>query len=149
MRRFLREAWELWYWAMFCPGKLQERMNNWGQSSDEPVRSLDILLLKPNRRFVGQYFLVVIFLSLPILFLCIFSAKWSNGFLFPVAILIAYCTSIYSISNGINWPILLSLIHDFSPNLNTRILLKTIGSPPTVNLYFMIGASLGYLALAL
>jgi hypothetical protein len=143
MRRFLQEAWELWYWAMFCPSKLHERMNNWGQSSDEPVRPLDILLLKPNRRFVDQYFLVVIFLSLPILFLCIFSAKWSNIFLFPVAVLIAYCTSIYSFLIGINWPILLILIHVFNPNFNAQFLPKINEAPLAAKPYFMIGVSVG------
>ncbi|MGK3964018.1 AAA family ATPase [Sorangium sp. So ce118] len=27
MRTFLRETWELWYWAFFCPRRLQERLN--------------------------------------------------------------------------------------------------------------------------
>lgn len=29
MQQFLKETWELWYWAMFCPAKLQARMNAW------------------------------------------------------------------------------------------------------------------------
>ncbi len=35
MNRFLRETWELWYWAMFCPSKLQQRMNEWARKEIE------------------------------------------------------------------------------------------------------------------
>ncbi len=34
MNRFLRETWELWYWAMFCPSKLQQRMNDWARQEN-------------------------------------------------------------------------------------------------------------------
>ena len=46
MNRFLRETWELFYWAMFCPSKLQLRI---------------------NFRFLAQYFLLLLVFSLPIL----------------------------------------------------------------------------------
>ena len=29
MLLFLRETWELFWWAMFCPSRLQQRMNEW------------------------------------------------------------------------------------------------------------------------
>ena len=29
LKLWLRESWELWYWAMFFPSRLLERMNEW------------------------------------------------------------------------------------------------------------------------
>ena len=34
LKLWLRESWELWYWAMFCPSRLQERMNEWSPAEE-------------------------------------------------------------------------------------------------------------------
>ena len=63
MKRFLRETWELWYWAMFCPSRLQQRMNEWVPAEEKDglrsdTHSSDILLLG-NNRFIGQFVLLI------------------------------------------------------------------------------------------
>ncbi len=72
MNRFLRETWELFYWAMFCPSKLQQRMNEWCPAKEKDgkrpdTNSSDILLFRFNFRFVAQYFLLLLCLSLPLI----------------------------------------------------------------------------------
>ncbi|HEY9300923.1 MAG TPA: hypothetical protein VIQ31_32070, partial [Phormidium sp.] len=72
MKRFLRETWELWYWAMFCPSRLQQRMNEWAPAQEKDgLRSdtnlWDILLVSPNFRFIAQFLLLIFLFSLPLI----------------------------------------------------------------------------------
>jgi hypothetical protein len=122
MKHFLRETWEIWYWAMFCPSKLQERMDTCGQGSSTPVKSLDILLGKPNGRFVLQYLIVIICLSLPIAILALAPGVLTSGLLFLFAVLSAYSISLGSIFLGINLPLFFALVYKFNANNYTHVL---------------------------
>ncbi|MEM6503116.1 MAG: hypothetical protein AAF685_14920, partial [Cyanobacteria bacterium P01_C01_bin.89] len=65
---FLRESWELFYWSLFLPSKLQARMNAWAPKPDEKDTEFsDVLLTKFNLRFFSQYCLVLLLLSCPLL----------------------------------------------------------------------------------
>jgi len=71
MKRFLRETWELWYWAMFCPSRLLQRMNEWDPAEEKDgvrsdTHSWEILLLG-NNRFIGQFVLLIFLFSLPLI----------------------------------------------------------------------------------
>ncbi len=60
MKRFLQETWELFYWSLCCPSRLQERMNDWSPAEIKDGQKLntfawDILLFRPNSRFIIQY----------------------------------------------------------------------------------------------
>lgn len=126
MKLFLQEAWEIWYWAMFCPSKLQERMNVWGGSEDNTLISFEILLLKESTRFISRYLLVLLVLCLPLLVLILSSGKLVNGWLIPVAGLVAYGISIFSIPIGIHWPLLFALVFGLNPNFYQQVLQRTL-----------------------
>jgi hypothetical protein len=86
MRTFLRETWELWYWAFFCPSKLQERLDEWVPSGalalrendetededaprDTSLRRILWFRTKPGtqaRRLLAQYALLLTISTLPL-----------------------------------------------------------------------------------
>lgn len=100
MREFLRETWELWYWAMFCPSKLQDRR-----------RSAD------KRRFIVQYFLLVLCFSIP---LAVEIVKSGNPLYFiiilPLTILTVYTASYFAVPFGLHFPLLVVLC--YQPHLS-------------------------------
>lgn len=114
MKRFLRETWELWYWAMFCPTKLQQRMNQWAPAAEKngkraETKFFEILLFRANLRFLAQYFLLLLLLSLP-LALTIYNYRQPQVWLLlPIVVMIAYGTSSFFLPIGLNVPFLLSL----------------------------------------
>jgi hypothetical protein len=59
IKTFLIEAWELFYWSLWCPSRLQERMNLI-KGGDSEAAGYDVLLSASAEqfRFVGQYFFV-------------------------------------------------------------------------------------------
>ncbi|WP_088240156.1 hypothetical protein [Calothrix rhizosoleniae] len=74
---FLRETWELFWWAMFCPARLQHRMNEWSPRKEKDGRTPDTIfwdiLFFGNFRFISQYLLLLFILSIPLVFLIFLS----------------------------------------------------------------------------
>jgi hypothetical protein len=126
MKRFLRETWELWYWAMFCPAKLQKRMNEWSSKRErneyikEDIQALEILLFRPNSRFVTQYFLACLLLTFPC-FTTIISGHPYYLALTIISIISAFCIGLYSLPVGLGVPILW-LIFCLQPNMLSRLM---------------------------
>ena len=118
MRRFLRETWELWYWAMFCPSKLQQRMNAWSQQEEDDERRLNIKLkdiiypsVNFNFRFFCQYLCILIILSFPLILFI-----WNNGrkidvWLVPMVLMTAYAGSYWFLSISFAVPEFLALVY--------------------------------------
>lgn len=46
MGRFLKETWQMLYWAMFCPSRLQERMNIWPPKKNAALLSATTMFPK-------------------------------------------------------------------------------------------------------
>lgn len=133
MKRFLRETWELWYWAMFCPSLLQQRMNQWSPNEESDTSFSDILLFGSGR-FIAQYFVLLLIFAIPlavaigiygrtgeILMYCIDNHKnlrledwcfWSiDWLLLPVAVLIAFFVGLWLLPLGIHAPLLWSFVY--------------------------------------
>jgi len=116
MKRFLHETWELWYWAMFCPSKLQQRMNAWALIEQQDGQRLktkfrDILLLRANGRFIAQYLLLVVFLSLPFALVLTIKGQGLGWMLLPVVLLTTYSISLLFFSLGLQVPLLGALVY--------------------------------------
>ncbi len=88
MKQYLRETWELFYWALWCPSRLQQRMNDW-VPLDSDTRFRDILFAKFHFRFSSQFLLLIGVLSLPLLL--------TGATFFPVIIVFVLLTA-YSVS---------------------------------------------------
>lgn len=90
MKTFIREAWELWYWSMFSPLKLNQRIQEWvppsavirerrlPQTDDEirETRFSDIMLwaVQPGpkaTRIRQQYMLMLLLSTLPLAAACL------------------------------------------------------------------------------
>ena len=102
MRRFLRESGELFYWAMFCPSKPQQRMNEWEPAKEKDgeipdTNSWDILLLRFNSRFAAQYLLLLLCLSLPLIINIAIKGQVLDWIQLPLVLLTAYGASFFSI----------------------------------------------------
>lgn len=102
MKRFLRETWELWYWAMFCPSKLQQRMNEWAPQKDREVQRCDttfenILIDRLNLNFCLQYLIVLSLFLIPVYVYIATADKVSALILIPSVILISYGIACQSI----------------------------------------------------
>lgn len=120
MRRFLRETWDLWYWAMFCPSKLQQRINEWVPTKDKDGQKLDtkfIDALTRDRRFVLQYLLLWFVQSLPLITIIIVDAKLIDLVFLLTSMLMTFGTNIESVPIGIHIPLIWNLIYIEKPKL--------------------------------
>jgi hypothetical protein len=112
--RFLHETGQLFYWSLFSPSKLQQRMNEWSHKKAEKeiirnTNSWDILLFEINSKFTLQYLLVSVVLSLP-LACFIDSLGWGwNSLLLLAAPLISYVLGVWFMPSGIGFCSLLLL----------------------------------------
>ncbi|MGD1906927.1 MAG: hypothetical protein ACFB0C_13155 [Leptolyngbyaceae cyanobacterium] len=103
MKRFLKETWELWYWAMFCPSRLQQRVNAWSVEKDDAA-FVKIMLFSINWRFVGQFFSLVGFLSLPLIGVLIKNSAPLDWLLLPITVITAHGLGLWFVSAGIHIP---------------------------------------------
>lgn len=122
MKRFLRETWELWYWAMFCPSRLQQRMNEWapGEEKDglrSDTHSWDILLLRQNFRFISQFVLLIFLFSLPLMWGIALHGHTLDLLLVFGAIAIAYSIGILCLPIGLHIPLLFYFTYPVNPQI--------------------------------
>jgi hypothetical protein len=127
MKRFLRETWELWYWAMFCPSRLQQRMNEWAPADEEDglrsdTHSWDILLFQPNFRFIGQFVLLIFLFSLPLMWGIALHGQLLDLLLLFGAIATAYSIGILFLPIGLNILLLVYFVERVNPQIYLIIL---------------------------
>ena len=122
MKRFLRETWELWYWAMFCPSRLQQRMNEWapaeekdGLRSDTPLWHL--LLLAQGNRFIAQFLLLIFLFSLPLIWRIALHGQAIDFLLLLGAIVTAYSIGILYLPIGLHIPLLFYFACPVNPQI--------------------------------
>jgi hypothetical protein len=111
--RFLLESWQLFYWSLFFPSKLQQRMNEW-YPTNQDTSADDMLLKEENSRFLLQYLLISVILSLLLAVVVALSDEWSKiNWLMLIAPLISYFLGIFFLPSGIGFcsPFLLVFIH--------------------------------------
>ncbi|MDJ0582850.1 hypothetical protein [Crocosphaera sp.] len=111
MNRFLRETWELFYWSMFCPSKLQQRMNEWCPAEEKDRKrpdttSLDILLVHCNFRFVAQYFLLLLCLNFPLIINISIQGQGIDWLQIPFVLLVTYSASVWCFPIGLPIPLM-------------------------------------------
>jgi hypothetical protein len=105
---------------MFCPSKLQQRMNEWAPAKEKDgqkpdTKSADILESRKGRRFTGQYLLLTFFLSLPLVVAILIHGHPWGWLLLAVAPLTAYGTSLLCLPLGLHTPLLLGLVYLLQP----------------------------------
>lgn len=115
MIAFLRQTCELWYWSLFCPTRLQQRRNAWAARSGAGRRpralTLHLLLLRANGRFLAQFALLTIIMTLPLGLLVPLVSAPSDWLLAVVAALAAYGVAVVFLPLGIHLPLLFALIY--------------------------------------
>lgn len=117
---WMKESWELWYWAMFCPSRLQQRMNEWCPAKDEDgerpdTKFEDILLFNFNGRFFLQFLQIFCYFSLPLLFAIPLKGQISDCFFLPIILLVTYITGLCSLPLSFHIPFLFSVIYIAEP----------------------------------
>ena len=135
MKRFLRETWELWYWAMFCPSRLQQRMNEWAPAEEKDgvrsdTHSLDILLLQQNNRFFAQFLLLLLLFSLPLMWGIVLHGQARDLLLLFGAIATAYSIGTLCLSIGFHIPLLVYFIYPVNSQIYLIILKQAQGIVP-------------------
>ncbi|MEH2376515.1 AAA family ATPase [Nostoc sp.] len=110
MLLFLRETWELFWWAMFCPSRLQQRMNEWSPQEEKDGRRpdtsfFDILLFR-NFRFISQYLLLLFISNIPLILKLIERNQLLDWLQLPCVMLIAYMTGVLFLPLGLVIPLL-------------------------------------------
>ncbi|MEH2167904.1 MAG: AAA family ATPase [Nostoc sp.] len=135
MIRFLRETWELFYWSLYCPSKLQQRMNKWTTYRETKKDGQGLLdtsamsILMSNSRFIAQYFLFATCLSLSLLPLLINNNQTLNNWLLlPLSIAGSFGLSFWLLPAGIGWclPILIALIYWYQPTIYAETVERTV-----------------------
>lgn len=122
MKRFLRETWELWYWAMFCPSRLQQRMNEWAPAEEKDglrsdTYSWDILLFQVNHRFIAQFLLLIFLFSLPLMWGIALHGQALDLLLLFGAIVTAYSIVIFYLPIGLHIPLLFYFAYPVNPQI--------------------------------
>jgi hypothetical protein len=116
MQRFLRETWKLWYWAMFCPSKFQQQMNEWAPAEEMDGHQINtsfwnIFGLRASPRFIKQYLLLVCLFSVPLaLTIFVYGQSSEDWLLLPLVLLTSCCFGILSIPVGLKTPLFLSSV---------------------------------------
>jgi len=122
MRRFLQETWELLYWVLWCPSRLQQRMNVWApvevKDGVRPDTSFqDILLLRIHWRFLSQFLVLVMGLSLPLIVVLSRQQRSVDWLVLPIVWLIAYGTAIWYLPTALLIPLLIGQSYATQPDL--------------------------------
>jgi hypothetical protein len=127
--RFLLETWQLFYWSLFCPSLLQQRMNEWSpaktiEGKQKDTSANDILLYSFNLRFVIQYLLIFTGFSLPLTILVVLSGGEWNFLILLAAPLISYGLGSWFLPSGIGFfsSLLLASIYWQQSNPFTELL---------------------------
>jgi hypothetical protein len=117
--RCLQEMFELWYWALFRPARLQERMNAWSPRVDREKHSrnttfMDILLFYPSGRFIGEFVTLLVLLSMPVFWILQLYAPVSAGnqdlYIWLGTLAAAYALGIWFLPAGLSLPVLAGLL---------------------------------------
>lgn len=148
MRLFLRETWELFWWAMFCPSKLQQRMNEWcpqkeRDGSRRNTYSLDILLWRAKFRFIAQYLLLLVCLSLPIIVAIAINGQRLDWLQLVSLLVTAYGISVWFLSMGLAFPWFWWIVYLYQPNIWQQVwqkIIKLLPSLPQISLGIVAGA---------
>jgi hypothetical protein len=153
VKTFLMGAWELFYWSLWCPSRLQERMNGI-KGKDNETDGSDILW--PNSpeefRFLGQYFFVSLILSIPVIILSTQFPSPINWLLAVGSVMMPYGIGIWYLPIGIGWaaPLLFILITSVEPICLIQIYGKGLAELfklfPTVS-QLLLGWGIGIAAL--
>ncbi len=146
--QFLREIYELWYWALFRPSRLQARMNAWAPHREKDgqranTNYYDILLFDIHPRFLSQFVLLSLVHALPLMVLVATSGTGSDWLLVPVAILSAYGMAVFFLPASLLLPLLLARVYYdqvavFRQTLDTTLTML----PPLPQLILGMGSAL-------
>jgi hypothetical protein len=133
--RFLIETWQLFYWSLFFPSKLQQRMNEW-HPTDKDTSAYDMLTGKYNVRLLLQYLLISVILSLLLAVVVALSDEWSKmDWLILIAPLISCFLGIFFIPSGIGFciPFLLVFSHWFKADHLTKAVWDVFNNTPPIS----------------
>jgi hypothetical protein len=149
LKLWLRESWELWYWAMFCPSRLQERMNEWSPAEErDGIRPdttfQDMLLYRLNWRFLFQFIQITCFFSFPLVAIIPIYGRFWDLLLLPVILLTTYSGSVwFEYPIGLNVPLIFIAAYLAKPTFFVAGLKKAIEVLPPISqigLGLLIGA---------
>ncbi len=146
MGQFLRETWELWYWACFRPSLLQQRMNAWApQEEDDGKRAdtahNDMLAFVVHPRFLAQFALLVLLLCTPLMALVATTGEAQDWFFVLSALFTAYGVSVFFLPSGLSVPLLFALVYRFQVTTLRQALTQIVELlPPLPQLALGLGS---------
>jgi hypothetical protein len=153
--RFLLESWQLFYWSLFCPSKLQQRMNEWSpkkrkDGSQRYTSGSDIFLVKNDSPFIFQYIFISMILSLPLVVLVILSGQREIFFIVLIAPLFSFILGLWTLPSGMGFcsPLLLAFTYQQQASLFLNALNSLPHILPSLSQLFS-GTCLGIIVLVL
>ncbi|MEH2116285.1 AAA family ATPase [Nostoc sp.] len=134
MLLFLRETWELFWWAMFCPSRLQQRMNEWLPQEEKDGRRSNTnflnILFFGNLRFINQYLLLLFIFNIPLILNLIECNQLLDWLQLPCVMLIAYTTGVFFLPLGLVIPLLWLIVVLNQPSSCLKGLIENINFLP-------------------
>ncbi|MDB9356185.1 hypothetical protein PN486_08040, partial [Nodularia spumigena CS-587/03] len=110
MLLFLRETWKLFWWAMFCPSRFKQRMNEWWTQAEKyghiPDKNFANILFYRNLQFISQYLLLLFIFNIPLILRLIAGNQLLDWLQLPCVILISYGIGIIFLPFGMVIPFL-------------------------------------------
>ena len=119
VKAFLVETWELFYWSLWCPSKLQERLNQ-VRGGDTQASGIDILALDFSRKkwFVGSGYKSVLDQSEALIFPWLkqgFTQNFDHSRFVSQFFLVGFILSIPTVIVGIHSPLPINWMLFFGP----------------------------------
>jgi len=152
MRTFIRELWELWYWSVFSPLKLNQRLQEWVPASEvisgrrlppserdiKETRFCDIMwwAVQPSTkasRIRSQYVILVMLSTLPLGVACFALGGFRHLFLWLAITILSVAFGAVIPSLGLAMPWMSAWIYIRSPSLATVGILKIVNRLPPTN----------------
>ena len=147
MNEFLREVWELWYWALFHPTKLKARLKDSAAFSTEKAPPA-FSLANFSGRTLLQYLLISFQLSVPLILIIVINGTPTSLVLIPVTMLSSYVVGLIFLPLGLHIPIIILLIWVAAPAIPHAFIAEASAHLPTTERYVSYGFA-GTLGLSL
>ncbi len=134
---FLREAWELFYWSLWWPSKLEEKFGS--------LSGFNVLFTGEtfNFRIFKQFLLVITCLSVPLVILIAYRGQ-SNDWLLLISILLSTCgVTLLYITDAFSVSIVSTVVYFYNPDIWQKVLkssLEILFAAPTLSTSISLGA---------
>ncbi|NCC34314.1 MAG: hypothetical protein EOM24_20225, partial [Chloroflexia bacterium] len=123
MKQFLRETWQIWYWAYFHPSRLQAWMREMRDDEVEARTRLIAVFRKPP--FATRFALLALLLLAPLISMVAWQGQPLDWLLVLTALVCLYGLTLFPLAISLTTPWLFLLVYSLHPDAMRQALVVT------------------------